>query len=254
MLIPRVIPCLLLQGKGLVKGAYYKNHRYIGDPLNAIRIFNTKEVDELVVLDIAATPQNRSIDREFVKMIATECMMPLTVGGGITTVDEAGKIFSAGAEKIVLNSAALENPNLMADISKKFGCQSLAVSIDVRTNWRKKYEVYTHCGTKKASFNPLEAAKLIEGNGAGEIFLNSIDKEGTMSGYDIELLQQVVQSVKIPVIASGGAGKIEDFRAAINDGLAAGVSAGSFFVFHGPRRAVLISYPERILLEKVFCN
>lgn len=251
MLQTRVIPCLLLRGRGLVKGVNFKDHQYLGDPINAVRIFNEKEVDELIFLDIVATRENRIPDLEHISNIADECYMPFTVGGGINTVEHIRDILSAGAEKVSINTAAVENPSLIREASDIFGSQSIVVSIDCKKT-KNRYEVYTHSATKSTALNPVEYAVKMEELGVGEILLTSVDREGTRGGYDIELIKMVSDEVHVPVIASGGAGKLEDFAAAVKDGNASAVAAGSFFVFHGRRKAVLISYPPKEELEKLF--
>jgi cyclase len=251
MLGVRVIPSLLLKGKGLVKGVKFKDHSYVGDPINAVHIFNEKEVDELVFLDITATSEGRTIGLDVVKNIADECYMPFAVGGGIKTVEQIREILYAGAEKVIINTAAIENPDLVKEASEVFGSQSIVVSIDVDKKMFKCYQVVTNSGKKSTGKNPVDLAMDMEAAGAGEILLTSIDMEGSMQGYDLELIKQVADAVNIPVIASGGAGALEDFKEAV-DACASAVSAGSMFVFHGPRRAVLINYPSKSELENLF--
>jgi cyclase len=244
-----VIPSLLLRGRGLVKTVKFKDPTYVGDPINAVRIFNDKEVDELVFLDITATLENRQPQIDLIKDIATECFMPFGYGGGIHDLDTARKILKMGSEKIVVNSAASDF-NLLRDMADLFGAQSVVVSIDVKKGRRGKYEVYTHSGTKKTGLDPIQFAMDVEANGAGEILLNSIDHDGTMKGYDIDLIKSVTQRVNIPVVAAGGAGNLEHFRQAVLKGGASAVAAGSMFVFHGPHRAVLINYPTQEELKQ----
>ncbi len=244
MLKTRIIPCLLLKDKVLVKGEQFKNYKYIGDPINAVRIFSEKQASELCFLDIDATAENRIPDLNFITKIAEECDMPFAVGGGIKTIDDVKEILNAGAEKIVINSQAVENPLLIKEISQTFGNQSVIVSIDVKKNKNGKYEVYTHSGTKPTGLDPLDWACQAELLGAGEILLCSIDLDGSMKGYDIPLIKKISDKVKVPVIASGGAGKIKDFNTAIKKGHCSAVAAGSYFVFYGAKRAVLISYPD----------
>ncbi len=250
MLIPRVIPILLLKSTGLVKGVAFKRHQYIGDPLNAVRIFNTKEVDELALIDITATKEKRAISPQLVRRIANECLMPLMVGGGITSVEEATELLAAGAEKLLINSNWIENPSLVSDISKRFGSQSVVVSIDAKKNWLGHYQAYTYNGSRRLKKKPVPLAKWAESLGAGEILITSIDREGQMGGYDIDLIRQITDAVHIPVIAAGGAGQLTHFQEALSQGHCSAVAASSLFVFHGPRRAVLISYPSREELEK----
>ena len=250
MFRPRVIPCLLLQNLGLVKTTKFKKPRYVGDPMNAIRIFNKKQADELIFLDINATKEKRIPPLDLIKKIGEECFMPFAVGGGIRTIEDIRRILRAGAEKVVINSYAVTNPGFIKEASRVFGAQSIVVSVDVKKRLWGKYEVYTHCGSKAAGIGPVEFVKKVESYGAGEIFLNSIDNDGTMEGYDINLVRMISDSVGVPVIACGGAGSLDDFREALIDGNAFAVSAGSFFVFHGRRRAVLINYPTREELSK----
>ena len=252
MLSHRVIPCLLLSGTGLVKTRKFKNPTYIGDPINAIRIFNEKEVDELVLLDINATLDSRGPNFDLVEEIAGECFMPLAYGGGISTLDQIRKLFRLGVEKIILNSALQFDSNLVSDAVSVFGSQAITASLDVRRKLFGGYDVFTHAGTVKSGKSPVEAAREAESLGVGEILLTSIDKEGSMQGYDLSLLSSVSQSVNVPVIASGGAGSLDHFQAAVLDGKASAVAAGSFFVFYGPHRAVLITYPDYNQLSTLF--
>ena len=252
MLIPRVIPCLLLRNNGLVKGSRFNDHKYVGDPINAVRIFSEKEADELIFLDIAASKEKRIISLEFVEKVADECFMPFAVGGGIKNVEQIRRILYAGAEKVCINSAAVENPTLIKEASDQFGVQSIVVSIDVKKKLFSKPRVYIHNGRKKTEYEPVTFARKMEEMGAGEILITSINCEGTMNGYDLDLIREVADGVDIPVIAAGGAGKIDDFKDAVNTGHASAVCAGSLFVFHGPKRAVLITFPERKTLEQLF--
>lgn len=244
MLKTRIIPCLLLKDKVLVKGEQFKNHKYIGDPINAVRIFSEKEASELFFLDIVATSQKRIPDLKFIAKIAEECDMPFAVGGGIKTVQDAKEILKAGAEKVVINSAAVENPNLIKEIAKNFGTQSVVVSIDTHKNRKGEYEVYTNSGANLTSLNPVDWAVQVESLGAGEILLCSIDKEGMMKGYDLALIKKIADKVKIPVVACGGAGHLKDFKDALKKSHCSAVAAGSLFVFYGSKRAVLINYPD----------
>ncbi len=251
MLKIRVIPCLLLRDEGLVKTIKFKNPVYVGDPINAIKIFNDKEVDELVFLDIDATRQNREPNFKVIEEIASECFMPLAYGGGIKTIGHIRQILKLGVEKVIINSAALTQPSFIKEASDAFGSSTIVVSIDFKKNWRGNYEVYTHNGKNKTKKGPVAIAKKMEEEGAGEILLNAIDRDGVMKGYDLNLLNSVTQELTIPVVCSGGAGKIEDFGAAVHDGGASAVAAGSLFVFHGPHKAVLINYPAISKLENI---
>ncbi len=251
MLRPRVMPVLLLRGEGLVKGIQFKDYQYIGDPINAVKIFNEKEVDELIFLDISATKENRTPRLEFIEKIADECFMPFAVGGGIKSVKDIREILYAGAEKVSINTAAVENPVLIKEAANLFGSQSVVVSIDVKKKrWGGGYNVYTHTGSKRTELDPVHWAIQAVELGAGEILLNSIDRDGTMQGYDLDLIGQVARAVDVPVIVCGGAGKVEDFGEAVHCGASA-VAAGSMFVFHGRKRAVLINFPTSGQLESV---
>lgn len=244
MLNYRVIPSLLLSNGGLVKTKKFKNGVYVGDPINAIRIFNEKEVDELVLLDIRATLDKRGPDFNLLREVASECFMPLAYGGGITSIDQIKTLLRLGIEKVILNTALNRDPNFVKEAVAIFGSQAITASIDVRRKLLGRYEVMTAAGTEATGLGPVVAAKKAEQLGVGEILLTSIDAEGSMDGYDIDLLSKVSQSVNVPVIASGGAGKLEDFRSAVLQGQVSAVAAGSLFVFYGPHRAVLITYPE----------
>ena len=253
MLRTRVIPCLLLSDDGLVKTEKFKSPKYVGDPINAVRIFNEKEVDELAFLDISATVGRRGPNFTLLRSIATEAFMPFGYGGGITALDEIRQLYALGVEKVILNTAAHENPQLVSEAARLAGSQSVVVSIDARRGLFGKYAVYTRAGTTNTKQDPVSAAKRAEEAGAGEILLTSIDRDGTRSGYDLELVRAVCTAVSIPVIASGGAGSLADFQAAAEHGASAG-AAGSLFVFHGKHRAVLITYPRYAELESLFAR
>lgn len=248
----RVIPLLLIRKGGLVKSVQFKDYKYVGDPINAVKIFNEKEVDEIVILDISATAEKRPPDIRQVKEIASEAFMPLGYGGGISKLDEIKELITAGVEKVIINTAAFNNPQLISDGAKYIGSQSMVVSIDVKKNMWGKYKVFVQNGSKNTGLDPVEFASQMENAGAGELFLNSIERDGTFSGYDKELIKAVSSKVNIPVVAIGGAASIDDFALAVQNGASA-VSAGSMFVFQQPHRAVLISYPDqKDLKEKVF--
>lgn len=251
MLKTRVIPCLLLKGQGLVKTTKFKDPKYVGDPINAVKIFNDKEVDELVFLDITATPNKKEPNFKLIAEISSECFMPFGYGGGITNVDQINRLITLGVEKVILNSALHHTPSLIEAAAKLCGSQSIVVSIDVKRNLFGKPEVYTQCGQTKIKASPDEVAKLAESLGAGEIFINSIDRDGTLNGFDIDLIKRISSAVNVPVIACGGAGKVSDFVSAVKDGGASAVSAGSMFVFHGKHKAVLITYPSYNELESI---
>jgi cyclase len=234
---------LLLKGQGLVKTVKFGSPKYIGDPINAVKIFNEKEVHELVFLDITASIEKRSPRLEIISTIAKECFMPLGYGGGIRTLEEMHTIFSLGVEKIIINSNAIESPAIISEAADLFGSQSIVVSIDVKKNLFGSYQVFTQSGKIKTTWDPVKWAQETERLGAGEIILSSMDQDGTMKGYDIPLINRVSSAVKIPVIASGGAGKLEEFNAAIHNGGASAVAAGSMFVYYGKYQAVLINFP-----------
>ena len=249
----RVIPVLLLKNNGLYKTVKFKDPKYIGDPINAIKIFNDKEVDELCVLDITAGPEKKRPNFKLIQEFASECFMPVCYGGGIRTLDDAKQIFSLGIEKISLNHAAVNNPALISEIAGIYGSQSVVVSIDYKKTFWGKNLVYTMNGTNKSNYEVTDFAKLAESNGAGEILLNSIERDGMMQGYDLEMIKKVSESVKIPVIASGGAGTVNDLGLAVKDGGASAVAAGSMFVFQGKLRGVLINFPtQKELKEQVY--
>ncbi|WP_424359181.1 AglZ/HisF2 family acetamidino modification protein [Methanocella sp. MCL-LM] len=257
MLQIRVIPCLLLQGDGLVKTIQFKDPKYVGDPINAVRIYNKKEVDELIFLDILASrkkslfgPRATGPRVDLIAKISDECFMPLAYGGGIKSVEQVRDILGTGVEKVSINTQAVEDPAFIRRAADIFGSQSIVVAIDAKRRPDGKYEVYTHGGAKPCGIDPVSHARRMEEMGAGEIFINSIDHDGMMNGYDQELIKSVSSAVKVPVIACGGAGRIEDFAPAVKAGASA-VAAGSFFVFHGKRRAVLINYPARAELGSV---
>ena len=252
MLQSRVIPCLLLRGAGLVKTTQFKQPKYVGDPINAIRIFNEKEVDELVLLDITASAEGRGPDFGLIAEIASECFMPLAYGGGLRTVDEARRMLKLGVEKVVFNSTAWRDPRVLQDASREFGAQAVVASIDVRRKLFARYEVAVQRATVGTGVDPIDYAKRMEEAGAGEIFLTAVDRDGTMKGYDLELVARVTSAVSVPVVACGGAGSIADLRAGISQGGASAVAAGAMFVFHGPHRAVLITYPSRAELAENF--
>jgi cyclase len=241
---------LLLQDKGLVKTVKFDKPTYVGDPINAVKIFNDKEVDELVFLDIQASLKGKGPSFETITSIANECFMPLCYGGGVASIDVMKKIYGMGVEKIAINTCAQDNPNLIGEAARIFGSQSVVVSIDAKKNIFGKYEMMKNGVKRKSGSNPVEFARRMEEMGAGEILLNSVDRDGTMNGYDLPLIKEVSGAVGIPVIACGGAGEPDDFRQAIAAGAAA-VAAGSMFVFYGNNRAVLINYPKRDELSGV---
>lgn len=243
MLRPRIIPCLLVQKKGLVKTVKFGPGKYVGDPINAVKIFNEKEADELIVLDIDATVNGAEPDFAMIQKLAAECRMPLCYGGGVKTVEQASRIISLGVEKVALSSAALANPGLITAIAREIGSQSVVVVLDVKRSLFGKYEVYTHNGKKATGRTPVELAKEAEALGAGEVVINAIDLDGQMKGYDLELARRVREAVGLPMSVLGGAGSLEDIGKLISSCGIVGASAGSLFVFKGKLRAVLINYP-----------
>lgn len=247
MLRHRVIPTLLLRNGGLVKTTKFANPRYVGDPLNAIRIFNEKEVDELLVLDIMASREKREPDYETIKEFATECFMPFCYGGGITTLEQAEKLFALGVEKVSLQSATTSSLDLVSRIANKFGSQAVVASIDIKTGWMGSYQLYWSAtgATDKNWQGHLQ--RIVEA-GAGEVVLNAVDRDGTMQGVDSKLIRMAADAVDVPLVALGGVGKLEDIKDALHAGASA-VAAGAFFVFHGKHRAVLITYPSYSTLE-----
>lgn len=247
---PRIIPILLLKGSGLYKTLKFKDPKYIGDPLNAVKIFNEKEVDELIVLDITAGLENRKPNYDLLYQMAGECFMPLGYGGGVSTVEEIRKLISLGIEKVSINSNAV-NLDFIKEAAEVFGSSTIVVSMDVKKNFFGKYEVYTKSGTQNTKMDAVKFSTEINKAGAGELLINSIDKDGTMQGYDLELIKSISVEIGIPVIACGGAGQINHFKQAINAGASA-IAAGSMFLFHGKHRAVLISYPEQAVIKNLF--
>ncbi len=249
MILPRVIPVLLLSGSGLVKTTRFQKPVYVGDPRNAVKIFNEREADEIVLLDVRATPHKQPIQFDLIHEVISEAFMPVGYGGGIQNVEDARRILAMGAEKIILNSAAFFTPNLVRQAADVFGSSSVVVCVDYKKNFWGKNEVRVFGGKKGTGKDPLEFAQTMESLGAGELILNSIDRDGTMQGYDLDLICKISESVNIPVIACGGAGKLEDVRNAIKAGASA-AAAGSMFVFQGRHRAVLINYPSQAEIKK----
>jgi len=250
MLKARVIPSLLLRGAGLVKTRQFKDPKYIGDPINAIKIFNDKEVDELILLDITASAENRGPAFSAIEEVAGECFMPLAYGGGIRSVDDIRRILKLGVEKVVLNTAAWREPDVVRQASKEFGAQAIVASIDVRKKLLGGYDVCADRGARSLRIDPVTYARQMQELGVGEIFLTAVDRDGTMKGYDLDLIARVTSAVSVPVIASGGAASVADFGAAVKQGGASAVAAGAMFVLHGPHRAVLITYPTQGELAK----
>jgi len=250
----RIIPCLLLDGKGLVKTYKFRSPTYIGDPCNAIKIFNEKEVDELILLDIQATNNKSNPSFEFISELAGECFMPFSYGGGITSLEDMNRIIYSGAEKIIINTQAIINPIIVQQSAEKFGSQSIVVSIDVKKDFLGRYKVYSHNQKKIHNLDPVSFSIQMQELGAGELMVNSVDKDGTMTGMDLDLIKMISTKVDVPVIASGGAGTLKHLKDAIDIGCASAVSAGSMFVFYGKNKAVLISYPSYNKVQKLFSD
>ncbi len=251
MLRPRIIPCLLVHKGGLVKTVQFKDPKYVGDPVNAVRIFNEKETDELMVLDIDATANRVEPDFTLISQLAVECRMPLCYGGGIKTVDQAKRIVGLGVEKVAISSAALENPRLISAIAAEVGSQSVVVVLDVRKRSSGEYDVFTHNGKKKTGKRLEEAAADAQTHGAGEIVVNSIDNDGQMKGYDLALAAKTRAATQLPMTVLGGAGSLADIQRLIAECGVLGAAAGSLFVFKGAYRAVLINYPSPAQKEDI---
>ena len=249
MFHPRVIPVLLYKNGGLVKSKSFKDFRYIGDPINAVKIFNDLKADELIFLDILASAEKRVVSYNFVRDIGEEANMPFGVGGGITTVEQIRNIINGGAEKVVIGTYAVENPEFIKSASQTFGSSTIVVCMDVKRNFFGKEKVWILNGSRSTEYSPTDFAKLMEEKGAGEIIVQSIDRDGMMKGYDIDLLKSISQSVSIPVIALGGAGNLGHMKEAYVNGYVNGLAAGSMFVYHGAKHGVLINYPEKEELD-----
>ena len=245
----RVIPTLLLQDNGLVKTEKFKNAKYVGDPINAIKIFNKKEIDELVFLDIQASRLNKEPDYELIKEFASEAFFPIAYGGGIKNIDQAKKILRIGIEKVVISSSALTNPKLITEIANYAGSSSVVICMDVKRTLFKGHKVVSKNINKSMPDDPAKLIKELVTRGAGEIILHSVDKEGTYTGYDLELITKMSKIVDVPLVALGGARGIDDFKMAVKHGASA-VAAGNLFIYFGKHRAVLITYPNEIELEK----
>lgn len=252
MLKPRIIPSLLVHKNGLVKTVNFKHPKYVGDPINAVKIFNEKEVDELAVFDIDATIQGKEPDYFLIERLANQSRMPLCYGGGVKTVEQAQRIFALGIEKIALSSAVIQRPELISEIAERVGSQSVIVVLDVKKKVFGGYEVYTHNAKRATNINPFEYAEKAQKLGAGEIIINSIDQDGMMKGYDMTLIDKVRERITIPITVLGGAGSLVDIEKVIHRHGVIGVAAGSLFVFKGVYKAVLINYPAREEKEEIF--
>lgn len=246
MLRPRIIPCLLVKNGGLVKTLKFAQPKYVGDPINAVKIFNEKEVDELIVLDIDASVQNREPDYGMIRNLAAECRMPLCYGGGVKSVEQVERIISLGVEKVAMSSAAISNPGIVSKASEVVGSQSIVVVMDVKKNGHGcNYEMWTHNASKPTGQSPVDFAKQVETLGAGEVVINAIDRDGVMKGYDLDLVNEIREAIRLPITVLGGAGSLKDISALIHTFGIIGAAVGSLFVFKGIYRAVLINYPNR---------
>lgn len=250
MVRTRVIPVLLLKGNGLVKTTRFDKPRYIGDPINAVKIFNAKEANELVFLDIQASKQGYKPNFELIKNIATECFMPLGYGGGINSLDDIARLFTLGVEKIIINTACLTALELVSKASEIYGSQSIVLCIDVQKNFWGAYHVYSHAKIQHQRSDLISYLQEAQAAGVGEIIINSVDRDGTMQGYDTNLIKKVASVINVPLVACGGAGSLSEFPAAIAAGASA-VAAGSLFIYHGPHKAVLINYPSQKQLKTI---
>lgn len=244
----RVIPCLLVRGHGLVKTRKFKDPVYVGDPVNAVRIFSEKEVDELVVLDIDASREGREPNYELIAEIAGECFMPVAYGGGISTLDQVRRLIRSGVEKVVINTAATRSTQILTEAAMVFGSQAVVAAIDVKKTLLGGYKVVASSATEETKLKLDEHVHAVVKAGAGEVFLNSVDRDGTMAGYDLDLIRTVARLTSVPVVACGGAGTVAHLEQAVREAGASAVSAGSMFVFHGKHRAVLINYPSGLRL------
>lgn len=242
MFRPRVIPVLLLKNKGLVKSIRFKDHRYIGDPINAVKIFNDLKADELAFLDITASKEGRTISLDFVSKVGEEANMPFAVGGGIAHIVDIQKIIAAGAEKVIINTQAL-NLKFIREAADTFGTSTIVVCLDVKKKMFGKKQTWTMAGEKASGYDPVDFARMMQDNGAGELIVQSIEQDGMMQGYDIPLIKAISEAVTIPVIALGGAGNLSHLKQAYTEAYANGLAAGSMFVYHGPRKGILINYP-----------
>lgn len=245
MFRPRIIPVLLLNKDHLVKSTAFKDYHYIGDPINAVRIFNELLADELVFLDISATRSNTVVSIDLVKDIGEEANMPFSVGGGINSLSQIQDIISAGAEKVIIGSYAVQNPEFVKQAANEFGTSTITVCIDVKKKLFGKQQVWTVNGTKSSGLDPLDFARKMEDNGAGEIIIQSIERDGKRQGYDLDLVKNISENISIPTVALGGAGNVADLRKAYQEAHATGLAAGSMFVYYGSNKGVLINYPER---------
>lgn len=254
MVLPRIIPVLLLRDKGLVKTVKFKNARYVGDPINTVKIFNEMEVDELVLVDIDVSKNNREPDFGYLKEISSECFMPLSYGGGVNSLERIKRFIQTGIEKVVVNSAAIARPGFLKEAAETFGSSTLVAALDVKKNLLGAYKVFDHLRNSLTSLDPVQYALSLQQAGAGEIFLNNVDRDGVMNGYDVAFISTITQQLSIPVIACGGCESYLDLKNVIIEGGASAAAAGSLFVFQGPHKAVLISYPSRNQMQEIFSD
>ena len=252
MLRTRIIPALLLDNESLVKTRKFRNPGYVGDPCNTLRIFNELEVDEIAFLDITASRKGRAPNFDLLRDIATECFMPLAYGGGITSLDQAARIYGTGFEKVILNSYPHQRPEIISEIAEVYGTQAVVASIDVAQTMFGREVIRTHGGRKSQRPNPVEWAIEMERRGAGEILLTSIGREGTWGGQAIELIRKVSDAVSVPVIAQGGTGSVADMVDAVQQGGASSVAVGAMVVYQKKDFGVLVNFPERSALEAAF--
>ena len=252
MLSTRVIPCLLLQEGGIVKTKKFKSPRYIGDPVNVVKILNEKEVDELIFLDIDASPNRKEPDYELIKTITSECFMPFSYGGGISSLEQASTLFNLGVEKVVIGSNAIHDKKQITDIAIQYGNQSVVATINIKKDIFKKPRLYNPSNRKLLKLNLSDYCKELVNAGAGEIFLNFVDRDGMKNGYDGEVISSLSGIVSVPITVCGGAGCLEDMRSAVKEFGASAVAAGSLFVYHGKRDAVLVNYPDYSKLLELF--
>lgn len=241
-----------MKNRGLVKTIHFNNETYIGDPMNTIRIFNEKGVDELMLLNIDSNRFENQIDFGFLRELASECFMPLAYGGGIQRLSDIETIINLGIEKVVMNSALEENEDLLSLAAKAFGSQALIAALDIKKDWLGRFVATTHSGRQKSMFSPQKLAKRFERLGAGELLINDIDRDGTMQGYNLKLVNQIAMATDIPVIACGGAGTLEHIKQVIEDAKASAAGAGSLFVYHGQQKGILVNYPSRTTLKRLF--
>lgn len=255
MLRPRVTPCLLIQNGGLIKTQRFGSSKYVGDPINAVRIFNEKEADEIIVLDINATRNKTEPDYDMIRKLANESRMPICYGGGVTTVNQFEDIICLGVEKVAISAAAVATPNLITDAAKRVGSQSVVVVMDVKkTGMFSRREIVTHNGIKRSGLEPVAFAKQLETLNVGEIVINNVDADGLMTGYDLDLVGKLREAVNLPLTALGGVGSLEDIQKLVQKFGVIGCGAGSLFVFKGKYRAVLINYPNRQEKDALFAS